>query len=56
MIVNVMKESGCEVPEWMLKLKNPTKQMKKNLKYTPIARESLHPLSSYDEKKAKQRK
>ncbi|KAI9314939.1 P-loop containing nucleoside triphosphate hydrolase protein [Dichotomocladium elegans] len=23
-IVNVMKESGCEVPEWMLKLKKPT--------------------------------
>jgi ATP-dependent RNA helicase DDX52/ROK1 len=23
-IVNVMKESGCDVPEWMLTLKNPT--------------------------------
>eukprot|EP00118_Oscarella_pearsei_P012556 m.93242 g.93242 ORF g.93242 m.93242 type:complete len:211 (+) comp36777_c1_seq2:1593-2225(+) len=24
-IVNVMKESGCDVPEWMLKLKKPDK-------------------------------
>ncbi|CAO3692624.1 unnamed protein product [Rhizopus stolonifer] len=31
-VVNVMKESGCEVPDWMLKMKNPSQKQKKELK------------------------
>ncbi|PKY37747.1 P-loop containing nucleoside triphosphate hydrolase protein [Rhizophagus irregularis] len=30
-VVNVMKESGCEVPDWMLQLKNPSRESKKRL-------------------------
>ncbi|SPO30268.1 probable ROK1 - ATP-dependent RNA helicase [Ustilago trichophora] len=31
-VVNVMRQSGCEVPEWMLELKNPNKKERKRLK------------------------
>ncbi|KAK4051563.1 RNA-dependent ATPase rok1 [Microbotryomycetes sp. JL201] len=40
-IVNVMRASGCEVPEWMLQLKNPSKKEKKKLQLKPIARKDV---------------
>ncbi|KAK4056375.1 RNA-dependent ATPase rok1 [Microbotryomycetes sp. JL221] len=40
-IVNVMRSSGCQVPEWMLQLKNPTKKEKKKLQLKPIARKDV---------------
>lgn len=41
-VVNVMKSSGCEVPEWMLKLKKPNSNQRKALKKRPIERETVH--------------
>ena len=41
-VVNVMKSSGCEVPDWMLKLKKPNSNMRKTLKKRPLGRESVH--------------
>ncbi|KAJ2356887.1 RNA-dependent ATPase rok1 [Coemansia erecta] len=55
-IVNVMRESGCEVPEWMVKLKNPQKKDKKKLKKAPIEREAISTVPKYDAKKQKHRK
>ncbi|KAJ2246961.1 RNA-dependent ATPase rok1, partial [Coemansia sp. RSA 2524] len=40
-IVNVMRESGCHVPEWMVELKNPQKKDKKKLKKAPMERASI---------------
>lgn len=50
-IVNVMKSSGCDVPEWMLQLKNPTKEMKKKLRNRPIQRKTINTMSKYDKQK-----
>ena len=46
-----MKESGCEVPDWMLALKAPSKNQKKNLAKRPIDRKTIKTTSSYDEKR-----
>jgi ATP-dependent RNA helicase DDX52/ROK1 len=54
-VVNVMKESGCEVAEWMLKLKNPSKNLKKNVKNMPIRRNDIKTTSKYDENKNKKK-
>jgi ATP-dependent RNA helicase DDX52/ROK1 len=50
-IVNVMKQSGCDVPEWMLKLKKPSKNEKKQAKKAPMKRPAIHEISKYDQKK-----
>nr|CAG8433814.1 2297_t:CDS:2 [Entrophospora candida] len=52
-IVNVMRESGCEVPDWMLELKNPSKESKKELRKKPIERKTISTRSDYDIKKKK---
>ncbi|PWN50244.1 putative ROK1-ATP-dependent RNA helicase [Violaceomyces palustris] len=31
-IVNVMRQSGCEVPQWLVELPNPSKKIKRKLK------------------------
>ena len=53
LVVNVMKDSGCEVPEWMLHLKNPTKNEKKELRKKPVERKTIKTTAKYDEKKRK---
>ncbi|KAI8353964.1 P-loop containing nucleoside triphosphate hydrolase protein [Mortierella sp. GBAus27b] len=50
-IVNVMRESGCEVADWMLEMKKPSKNEKKNLRQRPLGRKSITTMSSYDKKK-----
>ncbi|KAJ2077768.1 RNA-dependent ATPase rok1 [Coemansia sp. RSA 988] len=55
-IVNVMRESGCQVPEWMLKLRNPTKRDKKKLKKAPIERDSISTTPKYDGKRQKHKR
>ncbi|PKK79361.1 P-loop containing nucleoside triphosphate hydrolase protein [Rhizophagus irregularis] len=50
-VVNVMKESGCEVPDWMLQLKNPSRESKKRLRKKPIERKTIDTRSTYDLKK-----
>ena len=54
-VVNVMKESGCDVPDWMLSLKKPSKNMKKNLKNRALERDDIKTTASYDMKKAKRK-
>ncbi|EGF83188.1 hypothetical protein BATDEDRAFT_29188 [Batrachochytrium dendrobatidis JAM81] len=54
-IVNVMKTSGCDVPEWMLKLKNPSTNMKRDLRGRPLKREQIKTVSSYDERISKRK-
>lgn len=46
-----MKESGCEVPDWMLQLKNPSRESKKRLRKKPIERKTIDTRSTYDIKK-----
>ncbi|KAF9160773.1 RNA-dependent ATPase rok1 [Actinomortierella ambigua] len=50
-IVNVMRESGCEVPDWMLSMKKPSKNEKKNLRKMPLSRKTINTMSTYDKKK-----
>lgn len=40
-IVNVMRLSGCQVPEWMLSLPNPSQNDKRRLKLRPIERKDV---------------
>ncbi|KNC96605.1 RNA-dependent ATPase ROK1 [Spizellomyces punctatus DAOM BR117] len=55
-VVNVMRDSGCDVPEWMLTMKNPSKNVKKNLKRKPVDRDAIKTVSKFDEKKAKKKR
>lgn len=55
-IVNVMRESGCEVPDWMLHLKNPTRLQKKELKWKAVERETIDTTPKFDKRKEKMRK
>ncbi|TPX55767.1 hypothetical protein PhCBS80983_g05047 [Powellomyces hirtus] len=50
-VVNVMRDSGCEVPEWMLQLKPPTKNEKKNLKQRALRRDAIKTSTTFDRKK-----
>lgn len=40
-VVNVMRESGCEVPEFLISLKKPHKKILKKLENHPAARPSV---------------
>ncbi|KWU45271.1 P-loop containing nucleoside triphosphate hydrolase protein, partial [Rhodotorula sp. JG-1b] len=40
-IVNVMRASGCSVPDWMVALPNPSQNSKKQLKQRPIGRKDI---------------
>ncbi|GAA6011064.1 hypothetical protein JCM10207_005483 [Rhodosporidiobolus poonsookiae] len=40
-IVNVMRQSGCAVPEWMLALPAPSQDAKKALRMKPIGRKDI---------------
>ncbi|KDN38322.1 putative ROK1-ATP-dependent RNA helicase [Tilletiaria anomala UBC 951] len=40
-VVNVMRQSGCDVPQWLLELKNPSQNAKKKLKRAPIERKDV---------------
>ncbi|KAJ3060269.1 RNA-dependent ATPase rok1 [Podochytrium sp. JEL0797] len=58
-VVNVMKESGCDVPDWMLDLKNPQAKERKKLKQTVVTRPTINTTAAVDgslKKKAKKHK
>lgn len=55
-IANVMKSSGCEIPEWMLKLKKPGRKSRKKLSKTPPSRSAIKTVSKYDSQKAKRKR
>ncbi|GAO50710.1 hypothetical protein G7K_4831-t1 [Saitoella complicata NRRL Y-17804] len=40
-IVNVMRQSGCEVEDWLLKLKKPSQEARKKLKKKPVDRRNI---------------
>jgi ATP-dependent RNA helicase DDX52/ROK1 len=46
-IVNVMRQSGCDVPQWMLELKKPSSKLKKQLKKRPIERKTISTLPKH---------
>ncbi len=50
-----MKKSGCDVPDWMLKLEKPSKSLQKKLKEAPPARESIVKKSSSTSKSGKKK-
>lgn len=39
--MNVMRNSGCEVPEWMLALPAPSQKEKKQLRRKPVDRKDV---------------
>lgn len=41
-----MRQSGCEVSDWLLKLPNPSKQLKKNLRRRPVERKDIRAAGS----------
>ncbi|KAJ3026591.1 UNVERIFIED_CONTAM: RNA-dependent ATPase rok1 [Siphonaria sp. JEL0065] len=47
-VVNVMKESGCDVPDWMLDLKNPNLKERKKLKNKAITRDTINTTAAVD--------
>jgi len=55
-IANVMKASGCEIPEWMLQIKKPSRNAQKKLEVAPVKRASIKTVTKYDISKSKQRK
>lgn len=50
-----MKDSGCEVPDWMLELKNTSKALKQELK-KGIKREQVKQVAKYDEVNQKKKR
>ncbi|KAJ3104194.1 RNA-dependent ATPase rok1 [Phlyctochytrium planicorne] len=55
-VVNVMRQSGCDVPEWMLALDNIDKNTKKNLKKKALERKTISTMSKYDRKKIQKKR
>ncbi|KAL7750947.1 RNA-dependent ATPase rok1 [Sorochytrium milnesiophthora] len=55
-IVNVMRESGCQVPEWMLKLKKVPQDVRKRVKIHGVKRQHIDTTPKYDIEKAKERR
>ncbi|XP_068701080.1 probable ATP-dependent RNA helicase DDX52 isoform X1 [Montipora foliosa] len=55
-IANVMKSSGCEIPDWMLKLKKPSRKARKRLSRNPPSRSTIKTVSKYDLEKAKKKR
>jgi len=55
-IVGVMRQSGCEVPDWMLRLKRKPKKQRRMAEYRPPRRRRISTISSWDLKRANKRK
>ena len=53
MIANIVKESGGQVPAYMLELKKPSKSMKRDLKKKALKRKRIPVSRAPDEKPAK---
>ncbi|XP_031560246.1 probable ATP-dependent RNA helicase DDX52 [Actinia tenebrosa] len=55
-IANVMKTSGCKIPDWMLKIKKPSRKTKKHLTTAPVKRSTIKTVTTYDLNKAKRKR
>jgi len=49
-IINVLKQSGCEVSEWMNKLKKPSRKARKMAEYRPPHRKPISTTPAKDQK------
>merc|ERR1712151_1340156 len=47
-IVSVMRQSGCEVPDWMLRLKPQKKDKKRMAEFRPMHRKRISTISGWD--------
>ncbi|KAG5184639.1 P-loop containing nucleoside triphosphate hydrolase protein [Tribonema minus] len=55
-IANVVKLSGCEVPEWMLSMKRLSSKDKRRLQVSAPRRTQIETVSKYDKKQALKKK
>lgn len=55
-IVGVMRQSGCEVPDWMLRLKPKSKQAKRLAEWRQPKRKRISTISGYDLRKSHKKK
>lgn len=55
-IVGVMRQSGCEVPDWTLRLKPRNKKQRRNAEFRTPDRKRISTVSGYDLAKAHKRK
>merc|ERR1719277_1169036 len=55
-IVGVMRQSGCEVPEWMLRLKPKSKKERRMAEQRPPQRKSVSTVSKWDRNKARHKR
>ncbi|CDO52958.1 hypothetical protein DV495_000367 [Geotrichum candidum] len=55
-VVNVMKQSGCDVQDWMLKMGKATSNEKKSLKKKPVERTQISSVPSVVRQKRKNQK
>ena len=55
-VVNVMKQSGFEVPEWMDKLPKLTKRDKRRLKQNMVQRKDIDAESKFKKRKKASKK
>lgn len=61
-VVNVMKQSGSDVPEWMLSMRKATNDEKKRLRFKPVERDEISTVAKRkrdnekDKKKNKKKK
>jgi ATP-dependent RNA helicase DDX52/ROK1 len=55
-IANIVRINGCEVPEWMLKLKKTTKNDRKRLEKAPPNRAPIRRQTTYDRDRAAKRR
>jgi len=55
-IANVMKSSGCDIPEWIMALKKPNRNTQKKLSKTPIERKTIKTVSEFDQDMIRKKK
>lgn len=55
-IANVMKASGCDIPQWILQLKKPNRGTQKKMSKTPIQRKAIKTVSKYDQEMIRKKK
>ncbi|XP_071945364.1 probable ATP-dependent RNA helicase DDX52 [Antedon mediterranea] len=55
-IANVMRNAGCQVPEYMLQIKKTSKRERKRLERNPVERNTIRTLPKKDLKKANRKR
>lgn len=55
-IANVMRHSGCDIPEWMLQIKQPSRKQRKQRAARPLQRRPISTTLIYERKLAREAK